>query len=80
MWAASLGTVLHNPHGPALPKSLLGPQEHSRKTYPTQKRLILLGKGRFFANVQYPITPKPEFSHYSRLHGYVGGGRAYLTH
>ena len=56
MWAARLDPALHTPHGLAFCKSLLGPQEPSRKTYPTQKMLIFHEKGRFFANVQYYIS------------------------
>ena len=46
MWAARLDPALHTPHGLALSESVLGPQEHSRKTYPTQKMLIFHEKGR----------------------------------
>ena len=56
MWAAGLDPALHTPHGLAFCKSLLGPQESSRKTYPTPKMLIFHEKGRFFANVQYYIS------------------------
>ena len=56
MWAARLDPALHTPHGIAFCKSLLGPQEPSRKTYPTPKMLIFHEKGRFFANVQYYIS------------------------
>ena len=56
MWAAGLDPALSTPHSLAFCKSLLGPQEYSRKTYPTQKMLIFHEKGRFFANVQYYIS------------------------
>ena len=49
MWAARLEPALHTPHGLVFSKSLLGPQEPSRKTYPTQNMLIFHEKGRFFA-------------------------------
>ena len=47
MWAARLDPALHTPHGLAFCKSLLGPQEPSRKIYPTPKMLIFHEKGRF---------------------------------
>ena len=47
MWAARLDPALHTPHGLVFCKSLLGPQEPSRKTYPTPKMLIFHEKGRF---------------------------------
>ena len=47
MWAARLDPALHTPHGLAFCKSLLGPQEPSRKTYPTPKMLIFHEKGVF---------------------------------
>ena len=56
MWAARLDPNLHKPHGLVFCKSLLGPQEPSRKTYPTPKMFIFHEKGRFFANVQYYIS------------------------
>ena len=61
MWAARMDPALHTPHGLVFSKSLLGPQEHSRKTYPTKKMLIFHEKGRFFANVQYHISQQPDF-------------------
>ena len=48
MWAARLDPALHTPHGLAFCKSLLSPQEPSRKTYFTPKMLIFHEKGRFF--------------------------------
>ena len=66
--------ALHTPHDRAFSESFLGPQEHSRKTYPTKKMLIFHEKGGLFANVQYHISQQPEFSHYGRLCGYVGWG------
>ena len=56
MWAARLDPALHIPHSLAFCKSLLGPQDPSRKTYPTPKMLNFHEKGRFFANVQYYIS------------------------
>ena len=47
MWAARLDPALHTPHGLAFCKSLLGPQEPSRKTYPTPKMLIFMKRGVF---------------------------------
>ena len=55
MWAARLDQALHTPHDFVFCKSLLGPQEPSRKTYPTPKMLIFHEKGRFSANFQYYI-------------------------
>ena len=61
MWAARLDPAQHTPHGLAFSESVLGPQEHSRKTYTTQKMLIFHEKERFFANVQYHISQQLEF-------------------
>ena len=62
MWAARLDPALHTPHGLAFCKSLLGPQEPSRKTYPTPKMLIFHGKGRFLPMFSTTFLNNQSFS------------------
>ena len=62
MWAARLDPALHTPHGLAFCKSLLGPQEPSRKTYPTPKMLIFHEKGRFLPMFSTTFLNNQSFS------------------
>ena len=47
MWVARLDPALHTPHGLAFCKSLLGPQEPSRKPTPPQKCSFFMKRGVF---------------------------------
>ena len=62
MWAARLDPALHTPHGLVFCKSLLGPQEPSRKTYPTPKMLIFNEKGRFLLMFSTTFLNNQSFS------------------